>query len=148
MIAVRPITPADGPRWLALRRALWPDENDSHPREIAAFFAGPRRLPLEVLVAEDSARGVLGFVELSIRPYAEGCETARVGFLEGWYVVPEARREGVGRALVAAAEAWARGQGCREFASDTELDNAPSTTAHQALGFEAVCAIRCFRKDL
>lgn len=52
------------------------------------------------------------------------------------YVVPEARRRGVGRALIAAADEWARAQGCTEFASDTLADNDVSTAAHQALGFE------------
>jgi uncharacterized protein (TIGR02246 family) len=49
-----------------------------------------------VLLAEDAA-GILGFAEVSIRPYAEGCSTDRVGYLEGWFVRPEARRRGVGR---------------------------------------------------
>src|SRR5206468_5494106 len=63
------------------------------------------------------------FAELSIRNYAEDCVTDRVAYLEGWYVVPEWRRRGVGGALVAAAESWAQGQGCTEFASDTPIDN-------------------------
>jgi aminoglycoside 6'-N-acetyltransferase I len=49
---------------------------------------------------------------------------------------------------VAAAEDWARGQGCTEFASDTLLDNDVSSAAHRALGFEEVECIRCFRKTL
>jgi len=68
--------------------------------------------------------------------------------LEGWYVVAEARRRGVGRALVRAAEAWGRAQGCTEFASDALLDNHVSAAAHQALDFDEVAQIRCFRKDL
>lgn len=57
-------------------------------------------------------------------------------------------RQGAGRALVAAAEVWAREQGCREFASDTELENTESAAAHRALGFDDAGAIRCFRKVL
>ena len=99
------------------------------------------------LVAEDGS-GLVGFAELSIRPYAEGCETDRVGFLEGWYVAPAARHRGIGRKLVAAAEAWARSAGCTEFASDAEADNEFGAAAHRALGFEEAGLIRCFRKDL
>ncbi len=107
-------------------------------------------MPEAVLVAvEAGPRPVLvGFAEVSRRAYAEGCETSPVGFLEGWYVVPERRRQGVGRSLVAAAEAWAWALGCREFASDAVAENTQSTTAHRALGFEEVVVIRCFRKDL
>ncbi|PYO48007.1 MAG: AAC(6')-I family aminoglycoside N-acetyltransferase, partial [Gemmatimonadetes bacterium] len=90
----------------------------------------------------------LGFAELSIRNYAEECVTDRVGYLEGWYVAPEARRRGIGRALVAAAEEWARQSGCIEFGSDALIDNQVSAAAHRALGFVETVQIRCFRKDL
>ena len=107
-------------------------------------------MPEAVLVAETAGAtpALVGFAEVSRRAYAEGCETSPVGFLEGWYVVPERRRQGIGRALVAAAEAWARGLGCREFASDAVAENTVSAAAHRALGFEEVAVIRCFRKDL
>jgi aminoglycoside 6'-N-acetyltransferase I len=148
VIRVRPVTHNDAAAWLALRNALWPEYGEKyHPTEIAKFLAGELKVLLAVLLAEEAGE-ILGFAELSIRPYAEGCQTDRVGFLEGWYVVPEARRRGVGRALVAAAEDWARAQRCTEFASDTLVDNDVSTAAHHALGFEEVEIIRCFRKDL
>jgi GNAT superfamily N-acetyltransferase len=35
-----------------------------------------------------------------------------VGYIEGWYVAPKYRRRKVGTKLVAAAEEWARDQGC------------------------------------
>jgi len=147
-IRVRPVTHGDALAWQAMRDALWPEEGEkSHPAEIARFLAGELKRLLAVLVAEEGGK-LLGFAELNIRPYADGCNTDRVGFLEGWYVVPEARRRGIGRALVAAAEDWARAQGCTEFASDTLADNNVSTAAHHALGFEEVEVIRCFRKDL
>jgi aminoglycoside 6'-N-acetyltransferase I len=151
MIEVRPATPADAASWLEMRHALWPPEEGEprggHAEEIERYFAGELTMPLEVLIAVEGEERV-GFVELSIRPYAEGCTTDRVAFLEGWYVVPEARRRGVGRALVAASEDWGRRQGCTEFASDALLDNDVSAAAHAALGFEEVVQIRCFRKDL
>lgn len=149
MITVRPVTQHDAAVWLEMRRALWPESGgDYHAPEIQRFLAGELNMPLAVLLAEDENGHVLGFVELSIRPYAEGCLTDRVAFLEGWYVIPEARRRGVGRKLVAAAEEWAHAQGCTEFGSDAEADNAMSAEAHRALGFEEVVIIRCFRKSI
>lgn len=138
----------DAPAWLQMREALWPDESGSHATEIDQFFAGKLAIPLAVLIAVDDSRRTVGFAELSIRNYAEDCVTDRVAYLEGWYVVPEARRRGVGRALVAAAEEWARSQGCIEFASDALLENEASAAAHRALGFEETVQIRCFRKQL
>src|SRR5581483_1414843 len=106
-----------------MRQELWPDTGDSHAREIKRFFSGVRRDPLEVLLAFDEGGDAIGFAELSIRSHVDGCSTGRVGYLEGWYVSPAFRRRGVGRSLVAAAEEWARSQGCLEFGSDTPIDN-------------------------
>ena len=149
MIHVRPATPADAADWLRMRVALWPEgEASEHADEIAQFFAGTLTNPLEVLLAVDEAGKTIGFAELSIRNYAEDCVTDCVAYLEGWYVDAEWRRRGVGRALVAEAEAWARAQGCTEFGSDALLENETSAAAHRALGFQETVRIRCFRKQL
>lgn len=132
-----------------MREALWPSEvGHSHDAEVDQYFAGQLHMPLEVLIARDESGDAIGFAELSIRAYAEDCTTDRVAYLEGWYVIPEARRHGVGRALVEAAEHWARRQGCTEFASDALVDNDISTAAHEALGFTETVQIRCFKKTL
>ncbi len=149
MITVRPAKPSDAAAWLRLRRALWPEGSEGeHREEIDRFFAGQAREPLAVLLAEDGAGCPVGLAELSIRAYAEGCRSDRVAYLEGWFVVPKARGQGVGRALIVEAEQWGRSQGCREFASDAQPDNDVSTAAHRALGFIEVGLVRCFRKDL
>lgn len=145
---VRPATRADATAWLEMRRALWPGADEDHAREIEQFFTVGLRNLLAVLVAVDASNHPVGVAELSIRNCAEGCDSDRVAYLEGWYVVPEARRQGVGRALVEAAEAWGRAQDCREFASDTQIDNAVSAAAHHALGFTETDRIRTFRKAL
>ena len=147
-VLVRPVRPADAETWARLRAALWPGDDGAHRQEVAAFFAGERRNPQAVLIAEDASGEIVGFVELSIRNYAEECETDRVAYLEGWYVVPQARRRGVGRALVAAGEAWGRAQGCTEFGSDADAANDVSAGAHRALGFEETGQIRTFKKGL
>ena len=67
--------------------------------------------------------------ELAERPFAEGCTTQPVAYLEGWYVAPEAGGLGVGGPHIAAAEEWAREHGHRELASDTELENEISAAA-------------------
>lgn len=147
-VTVKPASRADLETLLDFRRDLWPEGSAAeHRRELERFFDGRAREPLAILVAEKNGEPV-GFCELSVRPHAEGCSTERVAYLEGWYVAPEARRQGVGRSLVEVAEAWGRHQGCSELASDTDVDNRVSTAAHLASGFEEVGLVRCFRKEL
>ena len=91
----------------------------------------------------------IGFAEAAIRTdYVNGTDTFPVAFLEGLYVVPQARRQGVAAALFAAVERWARGFGCRELASDALLDNEPGHLVHRALVFEETERVVYFRKTL
>jgi aminoglycoside 6'-N-acetyltransferase I len=147
-MTIQLVTRDDRDAWLEMRCALWPGSRESHESEIERFFSGPSRNPVAVLIARDDTGGALGFAELSIRPYAEGCATDNVAFLEGWFVSPDARGRGIGRALVAACEEWARAQGCSEFASDVQPDNETSIAAHLALGFSDEGLVRCFSKKL
>ncbi len=142
---VRPVEPRDRQHWLRMRVALWPDE-DGLEVGIEAYFATPNPAAVTLIAFDDQQ--ALGFAEVGTRAYAEGCETSPVAFLEGWYVEPEAQRKGVGRALMAAAEAWARGKGLREFGSDTWLHNEAGIEAHKALGFEETERLVCFLKRL
>ena len=54
----------------------------------------------------------------------------------------------MGRALVAAAEGWAREQGCRQMASDADLDNLLSQAIQQRLGYQETGRIVQFCKTL
>jgi aminoglycoside 6'-N-acetyltransferase I len=150
MTTIRPIEAADADEWLRMRMALWTESDpDQEANEIAQYFAG---LPLPTLhavfVCPRVGSGLCGLAEVSIRPYADGCETADVGYLEAWYVDADCRGQGIGRALVMAAEAWARTQGCREMASDTDLTNLISQEAHQRLGYVEVGRVVQFCKPL
>ncbi len=149
MVTCRPIENGDAAAWTELRQALWPDAvPGEHAEAIARYLAGTLPEPILVLLAKDGDGRPIGFVELSLRAYAEGCQSDNVAYVEGWYVSPEVRGRGVGRALIGAAGDWARREGCTELASDAQLDNAASAAAHEALGFSEVGQIRCFRKVL
>jgi len=132
-VEVRPVRDTDRAEWLRMRQAFWGGPVEMHRAEMAEQMARPDQL--QVLVAAREEGGLGGFLEASIRRYAEGCETSPVGYIEGWYVDPDLRRTGAGRALVAAAEAWATSLGCREMASDCSVDNQTSFKAHLALGY-------------
>lgn len=145
---IRAIEARDVDAWAQMRHALWPDADaDELARECAAFLVRPTLIDA-VYVAESGSGALVGFVELSLRSHAEGCSASPVPYVEGWYVASEARRDGVGRALIEAAEAWAIGLGHSEIASDAVLDNFVSAEAHAALGFEVVKRTVHFRKAL
>lgn len=135
-----------------MRATLWPDATAAeHAREVEQILAGEWSgiFPYQVLVAESESGELTGFADVTLRSYAEGCAPGRAaGYLEGWFVREESRRQGIGAALMRAAEQWARDQGCTEMASDTWLDNELSQQAHVRLGYEE--ADRCvhYRKDL
>ncbi len=146
---LRPLELRDRRAWAEMRAALWPEADAAElAHETIKHFAGVKAAE-EVWVAEDVVIGrLLGFLELSLRAYAEGCASSPVPFVEAWYVTAEARHSGVGRALIEAAENWSRLRGFAELGSDAALENDPSHAAHQALGFEEVERIVCYRKSL
>lgn len=103
-LAVRALEPRWREAWLAVPVDLWPDAD---PEELAGavdgFLAAPSDALAAVLVAVDGAR--VGFLELALRPCADGCTGSPVAHVEAWWVKPSQRRRGVGRTLIDAAEA-------------------------------------------
>ena len=148
---IRSVTPSDRSEWLRLLLALHPELPEAaHVPSIDAYLSGgaiDELVPSAVFVAERPNGHLGGFLELSIRNYAEGC-SGDTPYLESWFVDEDLRGTGVGRALVEAAEQWARERGFSELASDALLDNGLSHAAHEALGFEVVERIVVFRKGL
>jgi len=155
-LRVRVLNASDREAWLRLRSQLWEyHTSEELAREVDGFLRGEgfakfegAPLPATVLLADRGPGRVVGFAEVDLRPLADGCLTHPVGYLEGWYVVPEERRHGVGRALLRAAEEWARARGCSEMASDTVVGNGLGEQAHRALGYEEVHRTVHFRKSL
>src|SRR5207302_8500580 len=95
----------------------------TNPQRFAAF------------VAYAGTNEPLGLAEAAIRTdYVNGALSSPVGFLEGLYVVPHARRRGVARALGAGVGRWTRAGGYNELASDTALAWAAMRAVHRELG--------------
>ena len=143
---IRSYEDGDRVEWLRMRKALWEDCPDEQlVREMDEILASDTE---EVFVAERPGGGLCGFLEAALRSRADGCDFTPVGYIEGWYVDEDVRRRDIGRALVEAAEAWARSRGCRQMASDAVLGNEVSLQAHGALGYEVIGRIVQFKKDL
>lgn len=144
---VRPLRENDLDDWFRLRRSLWDaTRDDDHKSEMIDILEHPDSQL--VLFAEFTPGKIVGFLEASIRPYVEDCETDHVGYLEGWFVEPEFRKRGIGRELVRQAESWAADKGCTEMASDAELGNDMSLAAHLNLGYKETSRLVHLRKEL
>jgi aminoglycoside 6'-N-acetyltransferase I len=148
---IRPIQGTDRAEWLRLLLGLHPELVEAdHVPSIDAYLSNGsigELIPSAVFVAERQDRRLGGFLELSVRNYAEGC-IGDTPYVESWYVDADLRGTGIGRALMEAAERWARDHGFTEPASDALLDNSLSHAAHRALGFEVIERIVVFRKSL
>jgi aminoglycoside 6'-N-acetyltransferase I len=144
---IRPVLASDKLEWLRMRLELWPEDPEKEVEEIERFLAGyPLPTLMAAFVGVRPEGGLCGLAEVAIHESAPGCETDRIGFIEAWYVDPDWRGRGLGRALVERVEDWARAAGCREMASDTTPSCPLSPAAHASLGYEEVQ--RYFRKDL
>jgi len=137
---------ADG--WSSLRAALWPEAaGTEHALEIRQLLQRPDRM--HAVLAVDAGGAVVGFAEAGLRiDPVNGTHGSPVGFLEGIYVLPGSRRQGIGRALVDAVERWTLSLGCFELASDALLDNRAGHAAHIAYGFEETERVVYFSKRL
>jgi aminoglycoside 6'-N-acetyltransferase I len=139
---IRAYEPRDFREWLRMRQVLWPEIG---PDEAADWLA---QLDAITMVAVRSEGGLAGFAEFGTRPWAEGCASRPVAYLEGWYVDPDVRCCGIGAALIRAGETWAVRLGLRELASDALIENLNSHFAHLALGFVEVERVVLYRKLL
>lgn len=141
-ISIRAANLSDKAQLAQLCEALWPETKaEHHAAHLARLLDRPSLLKFAAtfLVAETGDRILVGFLEVGLRSHADGCNDSQaVAYIEGWFVSPEYRRKGIGKRLLAAAEAWGRSQGCIEMASDALIDNRISQAAHEALGYTVV----------
>ncbi len=146
-VAIRRVAQRYKEEWLRMRKALWPGCSiDMHLSEMAEQLADES--DSAIFVAVRLGGGLGGFIEISIRSFAEGCDTRPVGYIEGWYVDADLRHQGIGSQLVREAEAWVISQGYKEMASDCLIDNAVSLKAHVALGYKETDRLIHFKKVL
>ncbi|SHJ81114.1 aminoglycoside 6'-N-acetyltransferase I [Anaerocolumna jejuensis DSM 15929] len=129
-----------------LAMLLWPDnEINDLEKEMTEYIVSDKGVVFISFIKNVQ----IGFAQCSLRyDYVEGTESSPVGYLEGVFVKAEYRKRGIGKKLIHQCEEWAENKGCREFASDCELNNTDSLKLHLQLGFEEANRIICFKKKL
>lgn len=85
-----------------------------------------------VFIAEDGATAV-GFVQLY--PTFSSVSAARIYILNDLFVAPEARRRGVGHALIGAAVEFSRSAGAVRVNLSTSVTNHPAQALYEACGW-------------
>lgn len=129
---MRRLSPRDRDAHVVLRAMLWDDTPAEHRAELALYDSRSSFAAFGAFAADL----LIGFAEATIRDYVDGVPAERpAASLEGLFVLPEHRRDGVAAALLAAVSAWAREHGCSHIGSDAELGNAASHAWHARMGF-------------
>ncbi len=137
----------DLPDWLEMALSLWPSENKGDMESLFyTLFASEND---EILISRADDGIATGFANLSIRrDYVEGSNSSPVGYIEGIYVKPEFRKQGIAKEFISLAEDWSRKHGCTELASDTEIENIESQKFHRHIGFDGEQTIVHFIKKI
>ncbi len=132
--------------WLRLRDSVYTGlDRVFHQQEMELYFNAQDKT---CLLACDDDGSVCGMVELSLRNVVDGCLSSPVGYVEGIFVHPSYRGTAIARQLIQHAEAWCRSKGCREIATDAELDHEDAQRFHQHMGFQETYRIVEYRKTL
>lgn len=139
---VRALALADHAAYSAMRQELWPEEGRDDIADMARMH-----VPFGVFVAV-GGNGLIGFAETTIRSVVDGFYFAPAAFLEGIWVDPSHRRQGVAAALLAAVIAWGRNNGVACLGSDVLMDNAISIAWHNRMGFAVESEVVKFTRRL
>jgi GNAT superfamily N-acetyltransferase len=137
----------------AVARIYVQASNEAVPREpshfqvpdaerVARRYAARRQGEGEAVLVAEQAGEVVGFVDLAIRRAAPGGGTmlrrSVVGFVNELAVEEGCRGNGVGAALMAAAEDWAARAGAEALMLDTGAKNEGAIRFYERLGYRPI----------
>lgn len=129
-VTVRVATRTDAAA-LARMNAVF-NESAATPEQLAAQLMAA--FPVEQALIAELDQAVCGFA--CVRIHRAVCYASPVGELTELYVEPQARRSGVGRALVQAAEALARAAGVEALLVATGFENTQAQQLYHHCGFK------------
>jgi ribosomal protein S18 acetylase RimI-like enzyme len=97
-------------------------------RERARWHAEQLELPAAVLLIVDAQNAILGHIIVREDPAGEG-------LISTSYVLPAARRQGLGQALLAAGEDWMLARGLHQACTWTSASNQPLIALYERSGY-------------
>jgi GNAT superfamily N-acetyltransferase len=116
------------------------------PSEVLGRFQRlARREDARVFVAEDEDGGIAGWTHVYVEYLLESDNGAELG---GLVVADGSRGRGVGRALLAAAEEWARERGCRYVRVRSKVERTAAHAFYEHVGYVQFKTQKNFRKPL
>ena len=139
-VEIRAAEPADAAALVALATAVGSEPQgwllaDSHWRSVAderRYVRALRRHPDGALIVADDAGTVVGRLSLVRDPHPSSAHVADLGLM----VAASHRRRGIGRALLAAAEKWARGSGVSKLELHVFPHNEAAIALYEGFGYE------------
>lgn len=119
---------------LEMGKKLWPDFSRDEIEQLVNKSEVSRKF--RIIMAKHLPVENVGFAIFSIRTdYVEGSVKSPTGYLEGIYVKPSYRKQGIARAFLRMGEKWCKEKGCTQMGSDTWLTDQPSRAFHKKVGF-------------
>ena len=106
------------------------------------IYRAQLRAPGELTLLAEQAERVVGVLRCLDTPGSPLLEPERYGYIASVYVRPEARRTGVLRAMLAAAERWCHRRGLTELRLHNAVENDHANGSWSSLGFEVVEVVR------
>lgn len=119
--------------WASFASQVW----RTNEQELIEKFRN-NKLPHEFLYFSSSEEPI-AWISLSLRhDYVEGCQNGPTAYLEGIFIIPDYRSQGIGDKLLSFAISWAENSGISQPASDVEFDNQLSQNFRFKYGFREV----------
>ena len=142
-MSVRSMAVRDARRVADLSGQLgYPSSEAQILRRFEAVSADPASA---VFVVEDEQGRLIGWTHVILRAFMESDPFAEIA---GLVVDSEARRQGAGRALVDAAEAWARERGCATLHVRSNIKRPEAHPFYEGVGFVVIKTQHVYEKVL
>jgi len=150
-VLVRQATITDLDTVISLRLALVREHSNNPvyrrmrsdaPQRARALYTAQLRSEHEAIFLALRASVAVGILRIVESAGSVLLDPPRYGYLSSVYVAPNARRRGILKALMSAAEDWCEARGLDELRLHSASDNPLSNATWDALGFNVVEHVR------